>query len=72
VKSPRPQLATLGNRIRHYRLAAGLTQEQLCKKLRWDKSLLSHYEADRRMPRVGKLKSLSTKLGVDIKDLVNP
>jgi transcriptional regulator with XRE-family HTH domain len=72
MKKPRPQLRTLGNRIRHYRMQAGLTQEQLCRKLKWDKSLLSHYEADRRMPRVDKLVRLAKKLGVDLKLLVNP
>jgi transcriptional regulator with XRE-family HTH domain len=72
VKKPRPQLRTLGNRIRHYRITAGLTQEQLCRKLKWDKSLLSHYEADRRMPRVDKLVRLAAKLDVDLKTLVNP
>jgi transcriptional regulator with XRE-family HTH domain len=72
MKSPRPKLRTLGNRIRHYRLAAGFTQEQMCKKLKWDKSLLSHYEADRRLPRVDKLLQLATQLGVSLKALVNP
>jgi transcriptional regulator with XRE-family HTH domain len=72
VKPPRPQLRTLGNRIRHYRLAAGLTQEQLCRKLTGEKSLLSPYVADRRMPRVDKLVKLAKRLNVDLKLLVNP
>jgi len=72
VKTPRPQLRTLGNRIKHYRMLAGYTQEQLCRKLKWDKSLLSHYEADRRMPRVDKLVKLATKLKIELKTLVNP
>lgn len=53
-------------------MAAGLTQEQLCDKLKWDKTLLSHYESDRRMPRVDKLVKLARWLCVDLKDLVNP
>lgn len=53
-------------------MAAGLTQEQLCRKLKWDKSLLSHYEANRRMPRVDKLVKLAKKLKVELKILVNP
>lgn len=72
MKPPRPTLNTLGARIRHHRMAAGLTQEQLCRKLKWDKSLLSHYEANRRMPRVDKLVKLAKKLKVELKILVNP
>lgn len=53
-------------------MAAGLTQEQLCNKLKWDKTLLSHYESDRRMPRVDKLVILAKKLKVELKSLVNP
>ena len=66
----KPKLNTIGNRIKHYRLRAGLTQVQVCNHLGWDISLLSHYEGDRRRPRVDKLFALAALLNVKVQSLV--
>ena len=66
----RPRLNTIGNRIKHYRKQAGMTQVQVCTKLGWDISMLSHYEGDRRRPRVDKLFDLATLFNIKVSNLI--
>ena len=42
---------TIGQRISRRRAALGLTQDDLARKLRVDKSAISHWEAGHWMPR---------------------
>ncbi len=52
-------MVDFGKRLRTLRNNAGLTQEQLSKKLRLTKSVISAYENDIRMPSYDVLVSLS-------------
>ena len=53
-----------GERIRQLRIENGYTQEALAKKLRVDRSLLSHIEAGKRGCSVDLLVQLSDLFGV--------
>lgn len=66
----RPRLNTIGNRIKHYRKLKGMTQVQVCNALKWDISMLSHYEGDRRRPRVDKLFDLATLFDIKVSNLI--
>ncbi len=65
-------LATLGQRIRHYRTSAGLTLDQLGKEVGIAGSQLSLMENGRREPRLSLLQSISAALGVEVADLLDP
>ena len=47
---PRPGPATLGERIRRYRNAKGLSQQMLAVRLQVDPSTLARWERDERSP----------------------
>jgi XRE family transcriptional regulator, fatty acid utilization regulator len=63
-------LVTLGQRIRHFRSAAGLTLDQLGEKVGVAGSQLSLMENGRREPRVTLLTSIAEALGVTLADLL--
>lgn len=63
-------LVTLGQRIRHFRGAAGLTLDQLGGRVGVAGSQLSLMENGRREPRVTLLTSIAEALGVTLADLL--
>jgi len=63
-------LVTLGQRIRHFRGAAGLTLDQLGERVGVAGSQLSLMENGRREPRVTLLTSIAEALGVTLADLL--
>lgn len=63
-------LVTLGQRIRHYRSATGLTLDQLGERVGVAGSQLSLMENGRREPRVTLLTSIADALGVSLADLL--
>ncbi len=64
-------LVTLGQRIRHYRTAAGLTLDQLGEQVGVAGSQLSLMENGRREPRVTLLTAIADALDVELGDLLN-
>jgi transcriptional regulator with XRE-family HTH domain len=64
-------LATLGQRIRHFRTAAGLTLDQLGALAGIAGSQLSLMENGRREPRLSLLQSIATALGVKVSELLD-
>ena len=65
-------LATLGQRIRHYRTAAGLTLDQLGATVGVAASQLSLMENGRREPRLSLLGSIAEAVGVPVAALLDP
>lgn len=61
----------LGKRIRHYRVAAGLTLEQLGEQVGVVPSQLSLIENGRREPKLSLLNTLATAFGVPLADLLS-
>lgn len=66
-----PDPSTLGRRIRHFRLQAGLTLEELADITGASPSLLSMVENGRREPRLSLLESLAKALAVRAADLLD-
>ena len=64
-------LVTLGQRIRHYRLAAGLTLDQLGSRVSVAGSQLSLIENGKREPRLTMLSAIAEALGVQVADLLD-
>lgn len=62
---------TLGEKLKSARKDAGLTQEQLAVKLMVSRQAITKWEADRGMPDLENLKSLSQLLGVSIDYLLD-
>lgn len=62
---------TLGEKLKSARKIAGLTQEQLAEKLLVSRQAITKWEADRGMPDIENLKSLSQLLGVSIDYLLD-
>lgn len=63
-------LVTLGQRIRHFRSAAGLTLDQLGERVGVAGSQLSLMENGRREPRITLLTTIAEALGVALADLL--
>ena len=63
-------LPLLGQRIKHYRTAAGLTLDDLSKPVGLASSQLSLIENGKREPRLSQLQAIATALGVDSADLM--
>jgi predicted transcriptional regulator/DNA-binding XRE family transcriptional regulator len=63
-------LATLGQRIRHFRTAAGFTLDQLGSEVGIAGSQLSLMENGKREPRLSLLQALGAALGVQVADLL--
>ena len=64
-------LATLGQRIRHFRTSAGLTLDQLGARTGIAGSQLSLMENGRREPRLTLLSAIAATLGVQLADLLD-
>ncbi len=62
---------TLGKKLKSARKEAGLTQEQLAVKLMVSRQAITKWEADKGMPDIENLKSLSQLLGVSIDYLLD-
>lgn len=64
-------LATLGQRIRHFRTGAGLTLDQLGAAVGIAGSQLSLMENGHREPRLSLLQSIATTLGIEVATLLD-
>lgn len=64
-------LVTLGQRMRHYRTAAGLTLDQLGAEVGIAGSQLSLMENGRREPRLSLLSAIAARLGIQLTDLLD-
>ena len=76
VIRPRPDIpaegaATLGERIRSHRQAAGLTQEALAQRLGVVKQTIGNYERGEREPDLATLRAIADILGVTPADLLD-
>lgn len=60
----------LGERIRHARLRAGLTQPQLAELLKVSKGIISRWETGYARPSLDRLEPLAKRLGVSIEILL--
>lgn len=58
-----------GKNLKWLRAEGNETQELLAMKLKVDKSLISHWEHERRMPDEEMLKSIATHYGVSVEEL---
>jgi len=66
------ELATLGHRIRHQRLEAGLTLDELGARVGVAGSHLSLIENGKREPRLSLLQQIADATGTDVTDLLSP
>lgn len=57
---------SFGSKLRELRVAAGMTQEQLAKKINLSKANVSKYEADTVEPNLDTLVAISNLFGVTI------
>ncbi len=60
----------LGTKIKHYRKIAGLTQEELAKKVGVSRIYIQYIEAGKRVPSLKRLKRIAEVLGADLSELV--
>ena len=58
-------------RISEYRKAAGMTQEELAKKMDVKRSAVAMWETGKTSPRVGMLCKLADTLGCTVDDLLD-
>lgn len=56
----------MNNRIKELRLKAGLTQEQLAKKVRLSEQAISFYELGKRNPKIDKWQKLASFFHVSV------
>ncbi|MDD7930537.1 XRE family transcriptional regulator [Microbacterium thalli] len=66
------ELATLGHRIRHHRLARGFTLDELGARVGVAGSQLSLIENGRREPKLSLLQAIASATGTDVADLLSP
>ncbi|MGR6742628.1 XRE family transcriptional regulator [Microbacterium arborescens] len=66
------ELATLGHRIRHHRVARGLTLDELGAQVGVAGSQLSLIENGRREPKLSLLQSIASATDTDVADLLSP
>lgn len=69
---PSDDVLTTGRRIRHLRVARGLTLEALGTQVGVTSSMLSLVENGRREPRLSLLRDLAAALGVTVNELIDP
>jgi transcriptional regulator with XRE-family HTH domain/predicted transcriptional regulator len=65
-------LATLGQRMRHFRTSAGLTLDQLGADVGVAASQLSLMENGKREPRLSLLAAIAERLGIPVAELLEP
>ena len=70
MKAGSPDLATLGQRIRHFRGERALTLDQLGEAVGMAGSQLSLIENGKREPKLSTLDSLAEALDVELADLL--
>ncbi len=63
-------MGTFGERLKHYRLAANMTQEALANKCGMQKQSISRYEKSDREPNIHIAKTIADALGVSLEALV--
>ncbi len=61
---------TIGEKIREYRKKAGLTQEELARKLDITRSMIGQFERSDKPPKLETIARIANALGVDISDLL--
>lgn len=62
---------TVGEKIKEARKSAGLTQEQMAEKLMVSRQAITKWEADKGIPDIGNLKSISGLLNISIDYLLD-
>lgn len=62
---------TLGEKIKHARIKAGMTQQDLAKKLLVSRQAISKWESDKGIPDIENLKRMAKLLGTSIDFLVD-
>ncbi len=60
----------LGENIRKIRLAKGMTQGDLCRKLDVDRAYMSNVETGKKNPTLSTIERIAKALGVSVKELV--
>ena len=61
---------SLGKRIATARARKGWNQSDLAAELGLCRTAVTHYESDRRNPKVATLKRIASLLGVDVRELL--
>lgn len=64
-------MTTFGEKLKKYRLEAGLTQEELAAMCGMQKQSISRYEKSTREPNIRIASSLAKALGISLELLVN-
>ena len=62
---------TIGQRIKEAREKAGLTQEELGKKIGVTGVAIMRHEKDQRQPRLAQLQAIASALGVPVQELIS-
>ncbi len=60
----------LGNNIKKIRITKGMTQGDLCRKLKIDRAYMSNIESGNKNPTLLTITKLATALGVPINELL--
>lgn len=60
----------LATNLKHFRLAAGLSQEELAHRAHLDRTYVSSLERGRYSASIDKIESLSTALGIEASELL--
>lgn len=60
----------LGENIKKIRLAKGMTQGDLCRKLEVDRAYMSNIESGKKNPTLSTIERVAKALGVSIKELI--
>jgi len=60
----------LGMNIRKIRLAKGMTQGDLCRKLEVDRAYMSNVESGKKNPTLSTIERIAQALAVSIEDLM--
>lgn len=61
---------TVGQNIKRLRIRAGLSQEELAQKIGKTRSMISQYESDRYLPRMGTVERLAAAFGVKKSEII--
>lgn len=61
----------LGDNLKRYRKAAGLTQAEVAAELNVERSNISRYEANSYSPSIDMLKKLATLFGISLEQLLD-